>query len=89
VQLLSNLVMLLILCTTGMSTKVVTRDWSGRCKQRSWQAELTRDRWWFGGEFLFSDNCVIPLAKKLWESEVFGVDCDQLLDYATQNRMRA
>jgi hypothetical protein len=30
---------------------------------------------------------VISLAKKLRECEVFGVDCDQLLDYATQNRM--
>jgi 3'5'-cyclic nucleotide phosphodiesterase len=42
---------------------------------------------WFGGELWFFDNYVIPLAKKLKECEVFGVDCDQLLDYATQNRM--
>jgi hypothetical protein len=27
---------------------------------------------------------MIPLAKKLRECEVFGVDCDQLLDFATQ-----
>jgi hypothetical protein len=42
---------------------------------------------WFGGELWFFDNYVIPLAKKLRECEVFGVDCDQLLEYATQNRM--
>jgi hypothetical protein len=42
---------------------------------------------WFEGELWFFDNYVIPLAKKLRECEVFGVDCDQLLDYATQNRM--
>jgi 3'5'-cyclic nucleotide phosphodiesterase len=42
---------------------------------------------WFWGELWFFDNYVIPLAKKLKECEVFGVDCDQLLDYATQNRM--
>jgi hypothetical protein len=42
---------------------------------------------WFEGELLFFDNYVIPLAKKLRECKVFGVDCDQLLDYATQNRM--
>jgi hypothetical protein len=42
---------------------------------------------WFKGELWFVDNYVIPLAKKLRECEVFGVDCDQLLDFATQNRM--
>jgi hypothetical protein len=42
---------------------------------------------WYGGELWFFDNYVIPLAKKLRECEVFGVDCDQLLDFATQNRM--
>jgi hypothetical protein len=42
---------------------------------------------WFEGELWFFDNYVIPLAKKLRECEVFGVDCDQLLDFATQNRM--
>jgi hypothetical protein len=42
---------------------------------------------WFEGELWFFDNYVIPLAKKLRECEVFGVDCDQLLAYATQNRM--
>jgi hypothetical protein len=42
---------------------------------------------WFKGELWFFDNYVIPLAKKLRECEVFGVDCDQLLDFATQNRM--
>jgi hypothetical protein len=42
---------------------------------------------WYVGELWFFDNYVIQLAKKLRECEVFGVDCDQLLDYATQNRM--
>jgi hypothetical protein len=41
----------------------------------------------FKGEVWFFDNYVIPLAKKLRECEVFGVYCDQLLDFATQNRM--
>jgi hypothetical protein len=43
---------------------------------------------WFVGELWFFDNYVLPLAKKLGECEVFGVDCDQLLEYATQNRMK-
>jgi hypothetical protein len=41
---------------------------------------------WFGGELWFFDNYVLPLAKKLRECEVFGVDSDQLHEYATQNR---
>ncbi|KAG7355294.1 adenylate and guanylate cyclase catalytic domain containing protein [Nitzschia inconspicua] len=42
---------------------------------------------WYEGELWFFDNYVIPLAEKLKHCEVFGVDCDQLLDFATQNRM--
>jgi hypothetical protein len=42
---------------------------------------------WFEAELWFFDNYVVPLAKKLRECEVFGADCDQLLDFATQNRM--
>jgi hypothetical protein len=29
----------------------------------------------------------IPLAKKLKEAHVFGVSCDEFLDYALNNRM--
>lgn len=41
---------------------------------------------WYQGELWFFDNYVIPLAKKLRECEVFGVACDEFLDFATQNR---
>jgi hypothetical protein len=42
---------------------------------------------WLEGELWFFDHYVIPLAKRLKECQVFGVACDQLLDFATQNRM--
>ncbi|KAG7359286.1 adenylate and guanylate cyclase catalytic domain containing protein [Nitzschia inconspicua] len=42
---------------------------------------------WYEGELWFFDNYVIPLAEKLRHCEVFGVDCDQLLDFANQNRV--
>jgi hypothetical protein len=35
---------------------------------------------------LFSDNYVIPLAKKLEECRVFGVASDECLNYALENR---
>jgi len=41
---------------------------------------------WYEGELWFFDNYVIPLAKKLRECEVFGVSCDEFLDFATENR---
>jgi 3'5'-cyclic nucleotide phosphodiesterase len=41
---------------------------------------------WYDGELWFFDNYIIPLAKKLKTCGVFGVSCDELLDYATDNR---
>ncbi|KAG7338693.1 adenylate/guanylate cyclase [Nitzschia inconspicua] len=41
---------------------------------------------WYESELSFFDNYVIPLAEKLRECEVFGVACDEFLDFATQNR---
>jgi hypothetical protein len=41
---------------------------------------------WYEGEIWFFDNYIIPLAKKLKTCGVFGVSCDELLDYATDNR---
>merc|ERR1712032_766605 len=41
---------------------------------------------WYEGELWFYDNYIIPLAKKLQECEVFGVSCDEFLDFATENR---
>jgi class 3 adenylate cyclase len=50
------------------------------------RAEKDPAEGWYKGELWFFDNYIIPLAQKLKECEVFGVDCDQLLDYAAQNR---
>lgn len=41
---------------------------------------------WYSGELGFFDHYVIPLAKKLKECNVFGVSCDEFLDYAEANR---
>jgi hypothetical protein len=41
---------------------------------------------WFQGELWFFDHYIIPLAKKLKECGVFGVSCDEFLDYAKDNR---
>jgi 3'5'-cyclic nucleotide phosphodiesterase len=41
---------------------------------------------WYHGELWFFDHYVIPLAKKLRECRVFGVSCDEFLDYAVDNR---
>ena len=42
---------------------------------------------WYRGELWFFDNYIIPLAKKLKECGVFGVSCDEVLDYAMDNRI--
>jgi hypothetical protein len=42
---------------------------------------------WYEGELWFFDNYGIPLAKKLRECNVFGVACDEFLDYANDNRL--
>ena len=41
---------------------------------------------WYQGELGFFDHYVIPLAKKLRECGVFGVSCDEFLNYAEANR---
>jgi 3'5'-cyclic nucleotide phosphodiesterase len=41
---------------------------------------------WYEGELGFFDQYIIPLAKKLKTCGVFGVSCDELLDYAMDNR---
>jgi hypothetical protein len=40
---------------------------------------------WYQGEIGFFNHYVIPLAKKLKECKVFGVSCDEFLDYAEAN----
>jgi hypothetical protein len=42
---------------------------------------------WYEGELKFFDNYIIPLAHKLKECGVFGVNSDEYLDYACQNRL--
>ena len=41
---------------------------------------------WYQGEIGFFDFYIIPLAKKLSRCGVFGVSCDEYLNYAQQNR---
>jgi hypothetical protein len=41
---------------------------------------------WYKGELWFFDNYIIPLAHKLRECRVFGASCDELLNYALDNR---
>ena len=41
---------------------------------------------WYKGELGFFDFYIIPLAKKLKECGVFGVSCDEYLNYAKRNR---
>ena len=41
---------------------------------------------WYKGELWFFDNYVLPLTKKLYECQVFGVSCDEYMNYALENR---
>ena len=41
---------------------------------------------WHQGEIGFFDFYIIPLAKKLRDCGVFGVSCDEYLNYAMKNR---
>ena len=43
-------------------------------------------KFWYDGEIGFYDHYIIPLAKKLKECGVFGVSCDEYLNYAEANR---
>jgi hypothetical protein len=40
---------------------------------------------WYEGELGFLNHYIIPLAKKLRECEIFGVSCDEFLNYAEAN----
>lgn len=42
---------------------------------------------WYGGELWFFDNYIIPLASKMRDCKVFGVCCDEFLEFATENRV--
>ena len=48
--------------------------------------EKDPSEFWYKGEIGFFDFYIIPLAKKLKECGVFGVSCDEYLNYAEQNR---
>jgi hypothetical protein len=50
------------------------------------RAEQDPSMSWYEGELWFFDNYIIPLASKLRECQVFGVSCDEFLDFATENR---
>jgi 3'5'-cyclic nucleotide phosphodiesterase len=42
---------------------------------------------WYESELSFFDDIVIPLALKLQECNAFGASCNELLDFAQDNRM--
>lgn len=58
-----------------------------RAAYKAGRADKDPAEGWYGGELWFFDNYVIPLAKKLKECGVFGVSCDEVLDYAKDNRI--
>ena len=70
----------------------IYRKWNGRLflemykAYREGRAETDPSKFWYEGELKFFDFYIIPLAKKLQECGVFGVSCDEILDYATKNR---
>ena len=41
---------------------------------------------WYAGEIFFFDKYIIPLAKKLQDTKVFGASSDECLNYANMNR---
>ncbi|CAB9514914.1 Receptor-type guanylate cyclase gcy [Seminavis robusta] len=53
---------------------------------RSGRAGRDPAEFWYKGEMGFFDFYIIPLAKKLKECGVFGVSCDEYLNYALANR---
>lgn len=74
------------------------QHWQVYCK---WNARLYRELYaaflkgrmekdpttfWYQGEIGFFDFYIIPLAKKLRDCGVFGVSCDEYLNYAQSNR---
>ena len=53
---------------------------------RSGRMAVDPASFWYKGEIGFFDNYVIPLAKKLKDCKVFGVNSDECLNYAIRNR---
>ena len=70
----------------------VYQKWNGKLLREMYEAYQSNrsDKdptiGWYEGELWFFDNYIIPLAKKLKTCGVFGVSCDELLDYAVDNR---
>lgn len=69
------------------------KKWNERLFRETYQAfragRITTDPTdtWYDGEMSFFDDYVIPLAKRLKESEAFGVSSDEYLNYAEKNRV--
>lgn len=70
----------------------IYRKWNERFFQENLHAykrgRASKDpsEFWYKGEIGFFDFYIIPLAKKLKECGVFGVSCDEYLNYANANR---
>lgn len=70
----------------------IYRKWNKRLFQemtvafRAGRMGVDPATFWYNGELGFFDNYIIPLAKKLKDCKVFGVDSDQCLVYALKNR---
>jgi 3'5'-cyclic nucleotide phosphodiesterase len=66
----------------------VYRKWNTRLFKELYLAHKTGrmavdpSTFWYKGELGFFDNYVIPLAGKLRDCQVFGVSCDEFLNYA-------
>jgi class 3 adenylate cyclase len=52
----------------------------------SGRADKDPSEFWYQGELEFFDSFVLPLARKLRDSGIFGVSSDEYLAYATRNR---
>jgi 3'5'-cyclic nucleotide phosphodiesterase len=70
----------------------VYQKWNERLFEEMYQAYQTgraeKDPTigWYEGELWFFDHYIIPLAAKLKTCGVFGVSCDEFLNYARDNR---
>ena len=70
----------------------IYRKWNERLYQellvayRNGRSETDPSDGWYKGEIGLFDFYIIPLAKKLKDCGVFGVSCDEYLNYAKQNR---
>lgn len=65
---------------------VGTRASSGSCRFNCTSCHFIISCSHFLSFYFFSDNYVIPLARKLEECRVFGVASDECLNYALENR---